>query len=125
MVVENIFENRFKHVPELIRMGAHILVKDRTAIIHGVPFLEGAKIFAKDLRGGAALVLAALGARDYTMIEGVHYIDRGYEKIEKVFEGLGAQIQRRQESEFKSEKENNTGFLPFNISRSASDSINR
>lgn len=94
VVIENVFENRFKHAPELSRMGASIMLKDRTAVIRGVPRLMGADLCARDLRGGAALALAALRAEGRSVVHGVEYIDRGYECLEESLHSLGAQIRR-------------------------------
>ena len=94
MIVENIFETRFKHVGELIKMGAEIVVKDRYAIVRGVPKLYGTQVFAHDLRGGAALVLAGLAAEGSTMVENVYHIDRGYCQMEEDLKALGASIKR-------------------------------
>ncbi len=94
IIVENLFETRFKHVPELIKMGAEITVKDRVAIVDGVSSLHSAEITAKDLRGGAALVLAALTAEGTTSINEINHIDRGYVSIEKTLNELGAKIKR-------------------------------
>ncbi len=93
--VENIFESRYKHVPELIKMGADIIVDGRLAAVTGCNYIQGAKICAGDLRGGAALVIAGLSAIGDTEISGVHHIDRGYEHIENVFASLGASIKRK------------------------------
>jgi UDP-N-acetylglucosamine 1-carboxyvinyltransferase len=97
--VENIFEERYKHVGELLRMGANIRVNGRVAVVEGVPALSGAAVEAADLRGGAALVIAGLAAQGETLISGVHHIDRGYEHIEKTLQGLGARIERIPEAE--------------------------
>ena len=94
VIVENMFETRFKHVPELIKMGAKITIKDKAAIINGTEKLYGADVNAADLRGGAALVLAALASEGYTTINNVNYIDRGYEKFEEILTQLGADIKR-------------------------------
>lgn len=94
IIVENLFENRFKHVPELIKMGAKITVKDNIAVVEGVEKLSGASVTTFDLRGGAALVLAGLVGEGYTTIEGAHLIDRGYFKIEDDLTRLGAKIKR-------------------------------
>ena len=94
VIVENIFETRFKIVRELTKMGANITVKDRAAIIRGVRTLDGASVSAGDLRGGAALVLAALKADGTSVIENAHHIDRGYEEIETLLGSLGAEIKR-------------------------------
>lgn len=92
--VENIFENRYRHVPELIRLGASIKVEGRVAVVQGVPELSGARVCAGELRGGAALVTAALAAEGTSEISGVCYIDRGYESIEKTLRSVGADISR-------------------------------
>lgn len=94
IITETIFENRFKHVDELTRMGAKIKVEGRTAIIRGVSKLTGAIVEAPDLRAGGALVIAALAAEGTSEIEQVYHIDRGYESIEKKLQSLGAQIRR-------------------------------
>ncbi len=94
LIVENLFENRFKNVPELIKMGADIQVKDRIAVVKGVKNLFGAEVLGGDLRGTASLVLAGLCAKGYTTVNNVHHVDRGYENIEKQFASLGADIKR-------------------------------
>jgi UDP-N-acetylglucosamine 1-carboxyvinyltransferase len=94
VVTETIFENRFMHVQELQRLGADIRVKGNTAIIRGVPRLNGAPIMATDLRASASLVLAGLVADGVTLIDRVYHIDRGYEIIEEKLSGLGARIKR-------------------------------
>ena len=94
VVTETIFENRFKHVDELTRMGARIRVEGRTAIVRGVSQLTGAIVEASDLRAGGCLVLAALAARGVSEIENIHYIDRGYECFADKLRRLGAQIIR-------------------------------
>ncbi|MGN0654245.1 MAG: UDP-N-acetylglucosamine 1-carboxyvinyltransferase [Oscillospiraceae bacterium] len=93
--VENIFENRYQHVPALTKMGADIKVEGKVAIVEGVKNLFGANILATDLRGGAALVVAALGAEGRTVIGNIHHIDRGYENIEKTFSLVGGKIIRK------------------------------
>lgn len=94
MITETIFESRFKHVEELVRMGADIKVDGRVAVIKGVRALSGAMVSAADLRGGAALVVAALCAEGITEIDHVEYIDRGYENFEDNLKQLGANIKR-------------------------------
>lgn len=94
MIVETVFENRFMHVDELRRMGADIAIEGRAAIIKGKPHLTGAVVEATDLRAGAALVLAALGAEGETLIGNAHHIYRGYENIESKLKQLGAEIFR-------------------------------
>ena len=92
--VETIFENRYRHVGELARMGADIRVEGRVAVVCGVPLLHGAAVRAADLRGGAALVVAALGAEGRSRITGLHHIDRGYWRLEQSLRSLGAEIHR-------------------------------
>lgn len=95
VITEKIFENRFRHVPELVKMGADIRVEDGcVAVVEGVEELHGAKVTACDLRGGSALVAAALGAAGKTVVEEIHHIDRGCEAIEKSLSALGADIKR-------------------------------
>ena len=93
--VENIFENRFQHIEELMRMGADIKTDGRVAVVMGKTELSGANVIAKELRGGAALVVAGVCAEGVTEIENVKFIDRGYEKIEKVLSSCGIHIKRR------------------------------
>lgn len=94
VITENLFETRLKHVPELIKMGANIKVKDRTAIVTGVENLYAAEVSATDLRAGASLTIAGLVARGQTIITDVHNIDRGYENLEVALSSLGADIKR-------------------------------
>ncbi|SDC74250.1 UDP-N-acetylglucosamine 1-carboxyvinyltransferase [Paenibacillus sp. UNCCL117] len=94
IVKETVFEGRFKHVDELSRMGADIRVDLNAAIIRGVPRLYGATVEATDLRAGAALVIAGLAAQGTTVIEQIHHIDRGYDRIENMLRSLGATINR-------------------------------
>lgn len=97
VIVENIFESRFKHVSELLRMGAKIRTEGRVAIIEETDGLHGARVTATDLRGGAALVVAALASEGVTEINGLWHIDRGYEKIEEHLKKAGADIERRED----------------------------
>ncbi len=92
--VENVFESRYRHVDELTRMGADIRVEGRVAVVCGVPRLHGGAVRAADLRGGAALAVAALGAEGETVLTGLHHIDRGYERLEDDLRMLGAEIKR-------------------------------
>jgi UDP-N-acetylglucosamine 1-carboxyvinyltransferase len=94
VIRENIFENRFMHVGELIRMGAEIKLEGNSAMVRGVKNLSGAPIMATDLRASASLVIAGLAAEGITEITRVYHIDRGYEKIEKKFRKLGARVKR-------------------------------
>lgn len=94
IILENVFDNRFKHVGELIRMGANITIKNNVAIIKGVERLFGTEVTAMDLRGGAALVLAGLCAEGQTMVEQAQLLDRGYERFDEMLNILGAQIKR-------------------------------
>jgi len=92
IIIENVFDNRFKHIAELVRMGANITVKNRVAIIRGVKTLYGTDVISMDLRGGAGLLMAGLVAEGETIIENVELVERGYEKIDAVLRGLGANI---------------------------------
>ena len=94
MVTESIFENRFKYVDELTKMGADMKVEGRTAFITGVPKYTGANIVAPDLRAGAAMVLAALAAEGVSVVDDIRYIERGYENFPGKLAGLGAQIEK-------------------------------
>ena len=94
VISETIFENRFMHVSELMRMGADINIQGGSAIVRGVPALRGAQTMATDLRASASLLLAALVAKGTTEISRVYHIDRGYQEIEKKFSALGADIRR-------------------------------
>jgi UDP-N-acetylglucosamine 1-carboxyvinyltransferase len=94
MVTENIFENRFMHVQELVRMGANIKVDGRTATVRGATRLSAAAVMCSDLRASASLVLAAMVADGESILDRVYHMDRGYERIEEKLAGVGAQIQR-------------------------------
>ncbi len=92
IITENIFENRYKYVQELNRMGAKINVEGRTAVIKGTKRIQGANVVASDLRGGVALIIEALAAKGVTQVDNVHYILRGYENIEEKLKKLGSKI---------------------------------
>jgi UDP-N-acetylglucosamine 1-carboxyvinyltransferase len=92
--VETIFENRFMHVNELVRLGAHIEVDGRTALVHGVQQLSGATVMATDLRASASLVIAGLVADGETRVDRIYHLDRGYERMEDKLRALGADIER-------------------------------
>jgi UDP-N-acetylglucosamine 1-carboxyvinyltransferase len=94
VVTETVFENRFKHIPELRRMGVDIYIEGRTVVIRGVEKLSGAHVEAPDLRAGAALVLAGLIAENSTVVDNIEHIDRGYEALEEKYQTLGASIER-------------------------------
>ena len=94
VITETIFENRFMHIPELIRMGAHAEIESNTAICHGVKQLSGAQVMATDLRASASLVLAGCIAEGTTIVDRIYHIDRGYERIEDKLQALGANIER-------------------------------
>ncbi len=102
IVTESIFENRFKYVDELTRMGASIKVEGNTAIIEGVERLTGASVCAPDLRGGVALVMAGLMAEGYTIVENIEFIERGYEKFESKMQQLGADMIKVDSNDMKS-----------------------
>jgi UDP-N-acetylglucosamine 1-carboxyvinyltransferase len=91
---ETIFENRYMHVPELNRMGAHIETSGRTAIVHGVPRMHGAQVMATDLRASMSLVIAGLAAEGETQVHRLYHLDRGYERLEEKLALLGAQVER-------------------------------
>lgn len=95
MITETVFETRFNHVPELIKMGALVSVKGRTAIVNGVKRLHGAHVCAKDLRGGAGLVIAGLCAEGKTVVADIAHIERGYLDFDKKLKALGAKIKRK------------------------------
>ncbi|MGY4516773.1 UDP-N-acetylglucosamine 1-carboxyvinyltransferase [Lysobacter sp. HA18] len=94
VINENIFENRFMHVNELVRLGADIHVDGHTAVVRGVPRLSGAPVMATDLRASASLILAGLVADGETIIDRIYHLDRGYENIEQKLSGVGAKISR-------------------------------
>src|SRR5437667_8886119 len=94
IITENIFENRFMHAQEMLRMGANIKIEGRRSIVRGKSPLSAAAVLASDLRASASLVLAALVADGETIIDRVYHIDRGYENIEEKLRGVGAQIRR-------------------------------
>jgi len=100
IITETIYSDRFTHVPELIRLGANITVKENIATVIGSSHLEGAKVMSTDLRASASLILAALAAKGTTEVLRVYHIDRGYEHIEKKLQGLGAEITRVSGEEF-------------------------
>jgi UDP-N-acetylglucosamine 1-carboxyvinyltransferase len=93
-ISETIFENRFMHVNELVRLGAHIEVDGKTAMVTGIPKLSGATVMATDLRASASLVIAAMCAEGETVVERIYHLDRGYEQMEAKLRGLGADIER-------------------------------
>jgi UDP-N-acetylglucosamine 1-carboxyvinyltransferase len=93
-ITETIFENRFMHVPELLRMGADIKVEGDTAVVNGVPRLKGAPVMATDLRASSSLVLAGLGAEGETIVNRVYHLDRGFERLEEKLSRVGADIER-------------------------------
>nr|Q0HRD6.1 RecName: Full=UDP-N-acetylglucosamine 1-carboxyvinyltransferase; AltName: Full=Enoylpyruvate transferase; AltName: Full=UDP-N-acetylglucosamine enolpyruvyl transferase; Short=EPT [Shewanella sp. MR-7] len=95
-ITETIFENRFMHVPELIRMGANMELEGNTCIIQGIESLSGAQVMATDLRASASLVIAGLVADGKTIVDRIYHLDRGYEHIEQKFQGLGAHVERVQ-----------------------------
>ena len=94
VIVENIFENRYMHAPELSRMGAQIEVEGDTAVVKGVESLSGATVMATDLRASASLVIAGLAAEGETIVDRIYHLDRGYERMEEKLRALGADIQR-------------------------------
>ena len=99
MFVENMFESRYRHVPELLRMGADIRLEGRVAVVCGVPELHAAAVRSTDLRGGAALAVAALQAQGITQIHDIHHIQRGYMDLAGDLRSLGAEIATAEGSE--------------------------
>ncbi|MGB1147733.1 MAG: UDP-N-acetylglucosamine 1-carboxyvinyltransferase, partial [Alphaproteobacteria bacterium] len=95
VLTETIFENRYMHVPELVRMGANIEVNGRVAVVRGVDQLRGAPVKATDLRASASLILAGLAAEGETRLGDIHHLDRGYERIEDKLSAVGANIERQ------------------------------
>ena len=93
-VTETIFENRFMHVDELMRLGARIEVDGHTAVVHGVERLSGATVMATDLRASASLVIAGLVANGQTLVDRIYHLDRGYDRMETKLRAIGAQIER-------------------------------
>ena len=93
-ITETIFENRFMHVNELVRLGAKIEVDGHTAVVHGVPQLSGATVMATDLRASASLVIAGLVAEGQTLVDRIYHLDRGYDRMEAKLRGIGADIER-------------------------------
>lgn len=98
VITENVWEARYKHLDEIVRMGGNVKIEDRVAIIEGVERLSGAPVTATDLRAGAALIVAGLSAEGVTEISNIEHIDRGYEEIEQKLIGLGADIERIDEN---------------------------
>jgi len=95
VVTETIFENRFMHAQELLRLGAEIEIEGNTAVVKGVPRLAGAIVMATDLRASASLVIAALVAEGETVIDRIYHLDRGYEGLEAKLSAVGARVARR------------------------------
>jgi UDP-N-acetylglucosamine 1-carboxyvinyltransferase len=93
-ISETIFENRFMHVNELMRLGARIEIDGHTAVVQGVPRLSGATVMATDLRASASLVIAGLVAEGETVVDRIYHLDRGYERMEDKLRGVGADIER-------------------------------
>ena len=94
ILTESVWDNRFRYIEELRRMGAQASVDGKIAVFEGVPELSGAQVRATDLRAGAAMIIAGLAAHGETQIEDIGYIDRGYEKVVEKFSALGADIRR-------------------------------
>jgi UDP-N-acetylglucosamine 1-carboxyvinyltransferase len=94
VITETIFENRFMHAPELIRMGADIVMKGPTAVVRGPAHLSGAPVMATDLRASMGLILAGLAAANHTEVSRVYHLDRGYEALDEKLRALGAEIER-------------------------------
>ena len=113
VIVETVFESRFRHVPELLKLGADIFVDGRTAVIKGVPVLNGAVVGASDLRGGFALIAGGLAAQGETTVHSLRHTDRGYHALDANLRNLGARIRRINDDEEKDEKEYRAGSAGF------------
>jgi UDP-N-acetylglucosamine 1-carboxyvinyltransferase len=100
VITDTIYFDRFKHVPELVRLGADIKLSENVAVVTGVKKLTGAKVMSTDLRASASLILAGLAAEGKTEVLRVYHIDRGYEHIEKKLQVLGADIRRVSSQEY-------------------------
>jgi UDP-N-acetylglucosamine 1-carboxyvinyltransferase len=98
VITENIFENRFMHVLELVRLGADIKLSGKIALVRGVKRFNGAPVMASDLRASASLVLAGLAAQGTTTVRRIYHLDRGYETMDVKLARVGAHIQRQQQS---------------------------
>jgi UDP-N-acetylglucosamine 1-carboxyvinyltransferase len=94
LISENIFENRFMHVPELVRLGADITIRGNTALVRGKDKLVGAPLMATDLRASASLILGGLFAEGETTVNRIYHLDRGYERMDQKLRNLGASIER-------------------------------
>ena len=112
VIVENIFESRYKHAAELLRFGAKISVEGRMEVIEGVPYLTGTQTVAPDLRSGFALILAGLAARGETTVRGVEHIDRGYEAPELILQSLGADVKRIKENGTAEQRNSESAAAP-------------
>ena len=99
VITETIFENRYMHVQELLRLGARIDIDGHTAVVRGVAKLSGATVMATDLRASASLVIAGLAAEGETVVERIYHLDRGYERMEHKLRQLGANIERTSSKE--------------------------
>lgn len=116
LINESVFENRLRHASELNRLGADIRVKGNTAFVRGVPILSGAPVLGTDLRASAALVLAGLAAEGETTIQGLHHLDRGYDRLDMKLQQLGARILRVGEAPTDAELSPNGSISPSSVS---------
>ena len=94
IIKESIFENRFMHVQEMLRLGAKISVRGNTSVVTGVDLLRGAKVMATDLRASAGLVITAMAAKGVSVIDRIYHLDRGYENMDKKLNAIGASVER-------------------------------
>ena len=106
-ITERVYPNRFMHVPELLRMGAHVSMEGASAVVKGADRLYGAPVMASDLRASAALVLAGLAAEGTTLIQRIYHLDRGYENLEAKLNSLGAQVERLPADELPTDLQEN------------------
>ena len=116
IINESVFENRLRHASELNRLGADIRVKGNTAFVRGVPILSGAPVIGTDLRASAALVIAGLAATGTTTVQGLHHLDRGYDRLDMKLQQLGAKIIRVNEASKDANLLSNTTNPPASVS---------
>jgi UDP-N-acetylglucosamine 1-carboxyvinyltransferase len=116
LINESVFENRLRHASELNRLGADIRVKGNAAFVRGVPMLSGAPVLGTDLRASAALVLAGLAAEGQTTVQGLHHLDRGYDRFDMKLQQLGAKILRVGDVPADTELASNSSNPPASIS---------
>ena len=116
IINESVFENRLRHAGELNRLGADIRIKGNTAFVRGVPMLSGAPVIGTDLRASAALVIAGLAATGTTIVQGLHHLDRGYDRLDMKLQQLGAKVIRVSQTSKDVDLLTNTTNPPTSVS---------